>query len=449
MKQGGETIQKRETIQNRETLQPETQSGLNPDLLKACIHCGMCLPACPTYLATGSEAESPRGRLYMMGQWQQGNITGVQLSPHLNQCLGCQACQTACPSGVQYGELLFQSRETLQKEGVASRSFPQFLKRQVKRFSFQYLLPFPKRLKWLMQGLRLYQKTPLSALMRQSGLLSLLGLSHMEALMPQVPEKPSPLDAGMTFGDPRNPGVALMTGCVMDALYHPVHQATIEVLVANDYFVMIPPQNCCGALAHHAGETDIALSLAEKNVSQMMGSPVWIVLNSAGCGATMKDYGHLLHSEEAKTFSSKVIDIMALLSKKPLKQPSQPLNLTVTYHPPCHLHHAQGVKQEPLDVLDQIPGLKRVPLAEADQCCGSAGIYNIEQPELSQEILARKLDNLEKTGAEVVVSGNPGCMLQLVSGLNQRGVDMTVMHPIELLAMAYRSGAEADEVIKK
>lgn len=440
MRPGGEIIEK-----ESQEVQPEAISSLNPDLLKACIHCGMCLPSCPTYLATGSEAESPRGRLYMMGQWQQGNITGAQLSPHLNQCLGCQACQTACPSGVQYGELLFQSRETLQKEGLASRSLTAFLQRQVKRLAFQSLLPFPKRLKMLTQGLRLYQKTPLSSFIRQTGLLSLLGLSSSEALMPKVPEKNSPLDAGMTFGDPRNPGVALMTGCVMDALYHPVHQATIEVLVANDYFVMIPPQTCCGALAHHAGETDIAFSLAEKNVQQMMGSPVWIVLNSAGCGATMKEYGHMLGSEEAKTFSKKVIDIMALLSKKPLKSPTKPLNLTVTYHPPCHLHHAQGVKQEPLDVLDQVPGLKRVPLPEADQCCGSAGIYNIEQPELSQEILARKLDHLEKTGAEVVVSGNPGCMLQLVAGLKKRGVDMTVMHPVELLAMAYRTGSEADE----
>ena len=440
MRPGGEIIEK-----ESQEVQSEAISSLNPDLLKACIHCGMCLPSCPTYLATGSEAESPRGRLYMMGQWQQGNITGAQLSPHLNQCLGCQACQTACPSGVQYGELLFQSRETLQKEGLASRSLTAFLQRQVKRLAFQSLLPFPKRLKMLTQGLRLYQKTPLSSFIRQTGLLSLLGLSSAEALMPKVPEKNSPLDAGMTFGDPRKPGVALMTGCVMDALYHPVHQATIEVLVANDYFVMIPPQTCCGALAHHAGETDIALSLAEKNVQQMMGSPVWIVLNSAGCGATMKEYGHMLGSEEAKTFSKKVIDIMALLSKKPLKSPTKPLNLTVTYHPPCHLHHAQGVKQEPLDVLDQVPGLKRVPLPEADQCCGSAGIYNIEQPELSQEILARKLDHLEKTGAEVVVSGNPGCMLQLVAGLKKRGVDMTVMHPVELLAMAYRTGSEADE----
>jgi glycolate oxidase iron-sulfur subunit len=381
----------------------------------------------------------------MMGQWQQGNIQGAQLSPHLEQCLGCQACQTACPSGVQYGELLFQSREILQNAGGTprsiNRSLKQWLTRQIKRFSFQYLLPYPKRLNLLTQGLRLYQKTPLSSVVRQSGLLSLLGLSHAEGLMPQVPETASPLDAGMTFGNPRHPGVALMTGCVMDALYHPVHQATIEVLVANDYFVMIPPQTCCGALAHHAGESDIARALAEKNVSQMLGGPVWIVLNSAGCGASMKDYGHLLNTDEAKAFSSKVIDVMALLSKKPLKRPSQPLNLTVTYHPPCHLHHAQGVKQEPLDVLDQVPGLTRVPLPEADQCCGSAGIYNIEQPELSQEILARKLDNLEKTGAEVVVSGNPGCMLQLVSGLRQRGVEMTVMHPIELLALAYRSGS--------
>jgi glycolate oxidase iron-sulfur subunit len=409
---------------------------LDPEKLKACIHCGMCLPACPTYQLTGSEAESPRGRLFLMKKMMEGELTDPkQLSRHLDPCLGCQACQTACPSGVSYGELLFQSREQL-----TSTQKP--FQRKLKRWVLQHLLPNADRLNALTFLLRLYQALGLKTLAQHTVLKLSPKLSRLEAMLPKLLKR-TPLNPGMSFGNFDGERVALFTGCVMDAFYNPIHWATIDVLVANQYYVSIPEQTCCGALAHHAGETDIAQTLAKENLRQILKTnPDWIVLNSAGCGATLRDYLHLLANDpvygpKAKVFSAKVVDIMELLAKKPLKPMSKPLQKTVTYHAACHLHHAQKVQTAPEQVLSQIPGLTLVPLTEFDTCCGSAGVYNVEQPELSDEILATKVHHLKATQAEVVVTGNPGCLLQIEGGLRQKGIPMQVLHPIELLAYAY------------
>ncbi len=424
---------------------PNDHSGEQLDKLKACIHCGFCLPVCPTYRITGSEAESPRGRLYLMKGLlddtlpKEKRLSHEQVIPHLDQCLGCMACQTACPSGVEYGHLLTLTRETLNRKrgGMA---------RWLKRLVFRHILPDHSLLLFLGFWLRLYQQSGLQAVIRKSGMFKLFpGLAYQESLLPCIP-KHRPLTAGLSFGNPDGERVALMTGCVMDVFYNPVHWATIEVLAANDYYILIPEQTCCGALAHHDGEADIATDLARRNVKAMLASnPDWIVVNSAGCGSTMKEYTEILKNDpilaqKAQVFSQITIDIMALLAQTKLKPFRRELGQTVTYHAACHLHHAQRVRTEPEQVLSQIPGLTLIPLTDASMCCGSAGIYNLEHPDLSREILAEKTRHLLATGADTVVTGNPGCLLQIQKGLQDAGqAGITVKHPVELLAAAYRS----------
>jgi glycolate oxidase iron-sulfur subunit len=404
----------------------------------------MCLPACPTYGITGSEAESPRGRLFLMGQFDKGQITAEQLKPHLDACLGCVACQTACPSGVQYGYLLTAHRQNL-------ASLTPWWQRAAKRFAFRWVLPNKGVLNRLTPVLRWGQQQvmnpdtpkPLYKTL-QRWVANTPELSWLWRLLPPVPQQASPFAAGQTFGEAGNPIVALMTGCMMDALYHRTHQATIDVLVTNGYQVIIPPQTCCGALALHAGEKDIALHLAKQNLTDALLSADYVVLNSAGCGATLKEYDHLLagdaqYASRASQLSQKVVDVMVLLAQKPLKTLPKPdadcLPLRVTYHGACHLHHAQNIKTEPFAVLTQLPGIDLVPLPGFDRCCGSAGIYNVEQPELSQLLLDEKMDNVTLTEAQVVLAGNPGCLVQMQAGL--QGKPVALLHPVELIAYCY------------
>lgn len=405
--------------------------------LKACIHCGMCLPSCPTYGITGSEAESPRGRLYLMKSLLQPDKTGTELSvqavqPHLDQCLGCLSCQTTCPSGVQYGELLTASREVIRQQ----ESFN--ILRWVKRLIFQYLLPYRQRLNKLAWFLKIYQQSGIQELLRKLHLFTLLPfIAHQESLLPTVPKQYKSLNRDMVFGSESGIPVVLFVGCVMDTFYNPVHWDTIQVMVANGYRVFIGEQTCCGALAHHAGERDIVTSLAQKNVAAILkNNPRYIIINSAGCGSTLKEYSHLLNTDEAASFSEKVVDIMTLLSQKPLalKAGEDDLPLKVTYHAACHLHHAQGVHTEPLSVLEQLPNVQLQPLKDASMCCGSAGIYNLEHPDLSEPILDEKISHVLNTKADVLVTGNPGCLLQIEKGLREVGSTIQLMHPVSLIA---------------
>lgn len=415
---------------------------LELDKLKACIHCGMCLPACPTYRVTGSEAESPRGRLYLMKKMIDGELEKPQqLSSHLDQCLACHACETVCPSGVQYGSLLLNTREQLSKKQP-------WLLRQFKRFNYQFILPNHGILKLIAGTFRFYQKSGLKQLLHSLGLLNLFpSLQHLESLTPTLNEPYKEIKAGQSYGNPDGIKVVLFTGCVMDVLYNPVHWATINVLVSNNCYVTIPKQTCCGALAHHGGEVDITKALARENIDHILtDNPDYIVINSGGCGSTLKDYGHLLDTPEAKHFSEKTVDIMELLATlnadKKLTMPAYPVKTTVAYHASCHLHHVQGVKTEPLEILNQIMDLKLVPLPDADMCCGSAGVYNVEHPELANDILAMKMKNIETVFKEekidTLVTGNPGCLLQLEKGCKDAGIHLTLKHPVELLAQAYR-----------
>jgi glycolate oxidase iron-sulfur subunit len=453
---------------------PSTPHTLVLDGLNACIHCGICLPACPTYKATGSEAESPRGRLYLMQKLLTEEITAEAVEPHLDNCLACHGCETVCPSGVQYGKLLMETREVL---AHSDRS----LEHRFKRLIFRWLLPKPGLLRLGGTLLRFYQCSGLQRWVRASGLLKLIpNLAAREALTPIVPEHRM-LSPGQVFGDPTGELVVLPLGCIMDVFYNPVHWDTITVLTANGYRVHIPENACCGALAHHAGDVDITRSLAVSMMEKLLRpNPRWIVMNSAGCGSSMKEYPHLLAGdatqvEIARRFAEKVVDVTELLAQKPLAPFQRTLDNRIAYHAACHLYHVQGVKTQPVALLEQIPGVTLVPLQNAEACCGSAGIYNIEHPELSQEILAAKMDTiravclpklpqqdavsnplvnvmtspltdacltsamvLEKP-VDTIATGNPGCLLQLEKGVREAGLPLQIRHPISILAEAYRS----------
>lgn len=418
---------------------------LSIDKLNACVHCGLCLPTCATYLATGSEAESPRGRIYLMRKWVEGSITdGKKIKPYLDHCLACHACETVCPSGVQYGELLFQAREHLAVHDKSSKNV-------FKRFVFNTVLPNASFLNTTQKSLKLYQQSGLQNFVRNLKVLNIIpDIAQQESLLPEIPEYDA-LKPGMRFGNVTDPLVVLMTGCVMDAFFNPIHWKTIFVLVKNGYQVLIPEQTCCGALAHHAGEAEIAKELATQNIDTVLvDKPEWIVLNSAGCGSTMQAYGHLFSDTEkqegASHFASKVIDVMALLSKKPLEEfPNiKHKPQTILYHAACHLYHVQKVRQEPIETLRQLPETTVIPLENIELCCGSAGIYNLEYPELANEMLAIKLESVISTlrkapnpSEATLVSGNPGCLMQLAKGLKERDLALTLKHPIEVLAEAY------------
>lgn len=422
---------------------PSPKSPLTLDLekLNACIHCGMCLPACPTYRVTGSEAESPRGRLYLMKKALAGELSVPDIQPHLDQCLACHGCETVCPSGVQYGSLLMETRAHW--KSTPFRGISGWLKRLI----FAHVLPRHNLLLGLGGLLRVYQRSGLQAGLRRLGWLQTFpALAHQEQLLPAVPPHRA-LHGGLSFGNPSGEHIALWVGCVMDVFYNPVHWDTLTVLAANGYHITIPPPHCCGALAHHAGDVDITRTLARQNIDRLLPSnPRWIVVNSAGCGSSMKDYGQLLaddpqYAKKAADFAARTVDILELLAQKPLAKFKQAVPLTVTYHAACHLHHVQRIQEQPLQLLAQIPGLTLVPLTDMSACCGSAGIYNLEHPELSQDILRQKMAHIQNAhihGAQAVLTGNPGCLLQLQKGLNDAQLPMAVRHPISLLADAYR-----------
>lgn len=417
-------------------------------LLEACIQCGMCLSSCPTYQVTGSEAESPRGRIHLVDLWQQHALTATAIQPHINQCLGCRSCETACPSNVQYGELLNTTRYLLMQQG-STHWFA-----GIKRWLLAVVLPSIQWLQVARLGALLYQTTGVRWLVQRLGVLNLLpaSLQAMEALCPPVAWQDAPaLKAGQRFGAATAPLVCLPVGCVMNVFMADIHYATIQVMVALGYQVLIPPLPCCGALAHHAGERSLAQqqAMATVEVWQQWQMPVTtpIVMNSAGCGAHYKELTHLFANTEAgyplvEAFSQQVLDIHEwLLPQLPTLQallksttnPQQP-KIKAIYQPACHLYHAQQVHTQPMLLLQQLPNIEWVPLPDATLCCGSAGIYNIEQPQLSTQVLEAKLDAIEQTQATVLVVANPGCYLQLRKGLQQRGIAMEILHPLQLIA---------------
>jgi glycolate oxidase iron-sulfur subunit len=404
-----------------------------------CVHCGICLPACPTYRVLGQEMDSPRGRLYLMRAAAEGRIgLSENFVLHMDRCLGCRGCETACPSGVPFGRLLEEVR------GQIGRKVPRPRSRRLLGRLILGTFPDRRRLAFALAVLRLYQRSGLQILTRAIGVLRPFPrLAAMERLLPalaapageRVPSRLEP-------SGPSRGSVALLTGCIQAQLFPEVNAATARLLARAGYTVLSPPeQGCCGALHLHWGDRGQARRLARANLAAFGGSD-WVVTNAAGCGTTLRDYGHLLAGEPAAAgLAERVRDVAELLATA-LPGPRQPLPLTATYHEPCHLVHGQRVREAPRALLRAIPGLRLVELPEADLCCGSAGVYNLLEPEIAGRLLARKLDRIAATGAEVVVSGNPGCLLQLRQGLAERGLPIRAHHPVELLAWSVEGRVE-------
>jgi len=410
-----------------------------PELYQ-CVHCGLCLNQCPTYRALRLEPESPRGRIHLVKAAAEGRIDLTErFKDHLYLCLLCRACETACPSGVQYGRIAETAREQLGPPGTP-------LARSVLNFVFTQLLPYPNRLKLAARFLRLYQRSGLQLLTR-----SLLPkkLREMDSMLPSIPQNFFEPKAHMlsAIGE-RRARVAMLNGCVMPLLFGDVNEATVRVLRRNGCDVIFPTnQICCGALNTHNGESVAAKAMARQNIDAFLAADIdAIIVNAAGCGAAMKEYGYLLrddatYAERAKRFGSLVKDASEFLADLGLVGKLAPLEMSVTYQDPCHLAHGQRVRSQPRMLLQSIPRIKFTEADGSDRCCGSAGIYNITHPGMSQHLLKEKMQSIAQTNAQAVVAPNPGCMLQLRYGAQQYGPSVKVYHLMDLLDRAY---TEAD-----
>ncbi|MDI3340400.1 MAG: (Fe-S)-binding protein [Sphaerobacter sp.] len=417
------------------------------DVIRSCVHCGLCLPSCPTYVMTRRERSSPRGRIWLMKEVSEGKLDLLDplFEEEMYLCLNCRACEAVCPSGVKYGEIVEASRAQIEQ---ARQPAPKV--RLLRKLVFHFLFTDMRRFRAASAALRLYQRSPLPRLLERSGLLTRLGLAEAHKLMPTVSARfVVPSGETMPAQGTWRGRVGLFTGCIMSTAYADIHQATIRVLTRNGYEVtLINGQGCCGALHVHAGDPNAGRALARKNIDAFDNPHLdAIIVNAAGCGAALKEYGHLLkddpaYAERAAAFASRVQDVTEFLAAQGLSAEPGPLPITVTYQEPCHLAHAQRITRQPRHLLKAIPELRLVEMPESSLCCGSAGIYNLMRPEMASALLARKLDNALSTGAGVIVSANPGCMLQLTAGLRARGDSRPVLHLVEVLDRAY-AAAEA------
>lgn len=418
----------------------------------ACVHCGLCLPVCPTYKQLGNENDSPRGRIYLMRAVAEGRLTQTPAyNKHIDLCLGCRACETVCPSGVPFGRLLETARAEIvdaqnQQVAPALREkdlFMEFVLTQI--FTRPYLL----KVVWAFS--RLFQRSGLANLL--AGLFEnmpgmqfpLRLLVQAQSNLAKAKEKLGVKESSPFTTSATTRKVAQFSGCVMEGMFSETNQATSRVLAANGCQVAFPAnQQCCGALHAHSGLHETAVKLAKANIdafgNQHSDEP--IIINAAGCGAMLKEYGDLLagdaqYAERARAFSRRVQDISEFLAKLPVKQ-GNALPVKVTYDAPCHLYHGQNVRQQPIDLIKSIPGVEFVPLVGSENCCGSAGIYNVTHTEMANKVLADKIENIKKTGAQILVTGNPGCAMHIATGLEEAGIDILILHPAELLDLSYR-----------
>lgn len=417
------------------------------DLLRACVHCGMCLPSCPTYRETGDEASSPRGRLWLMSAVADGKLSLLDdvFGEQMYQCLNCRACEAVCPSGVQYGPLVEASRAQLEQHR-ARPWWQQLLRSSVMSWPFNDV----RRMRAGARGLRVYQKSGASKLLRRMGILRLMRLENLERMVPDIDEAPIAPGKDAWVPNASLANAHVFNGCVMSAVFPDVNRATGRVLAHNGYATDVPAgQGCCGAIYSHTGMPNQARELARKNIEafEQAGDGA-IVVNAAGCGSALKEYGHLLKddpdwSERAKTFASRVVDVNELLDQQPLVPPTHRIDAKVTLQEPCHLVHAQRISAQPRSLLRQIPGLELVEMHESSLCCGSAGIYNITRPHMADALGDRKATNAIATGADAVVTSNPGCHMQLRTSLLRNGSEQPVEHIVSLLDEAY-GGKAAD-----
>jgi glycolate oxidase iron-sulfur subunit len=406
------------------------------EIIDKCVHCGFCLPVCPTYVLWNEEMDSPRGRIYLMKLASEGAATmTTQWVSHFDTCLGCMACMTACPSGVDYGKLIEATRAQIERQHP--RSLGEKLHR---RFLFE-VFTRPDRLRFIRWPLLAYQKSGLQSLVRGSGLLNLFpkSLRAMEALMPKLGTNERVAEVTPAQGTKRQ-RVGLLLGCVQREFFPEVNAATARVLAAEGCEVVAPKeQPCCGALMVHAGEENGAVALARKTIDVFEKAIVDIIVtNAAGCGSNVKEYGHLLRDDpnyaaRAKAFAAKCKDISEVLTTLEPRAKRNPLSVRVAFHDSCHLQHAQGVRSQPRQLLSGIPGVELTEIPESAICCGSAGIYNLVQPNAANALGDRKAQLIVPLSAEVVATGNPGCLLQLQSSLARAGHAMPVVHTIQIL----------------
>lgn len=420
-------------------------------LLDDCVHCGFCLPSCPTYLLFGEEMDSPRGRIYLMREGLDGEPMTESMVRHFDLCLGCLACQTACPSGVQYEKLIEATRPQIE------RRYPRPLPDRLLRTLIYSLFPYRRRLQRTVPLLRLFESSGLRALLRRSEVLRLLPhhLRAMEELLPPAPPTAPAIPADTPAQGAERARVAVLLGCVQGAFFPDVNAATVRVLAAEGCRVLAPSsQGCCGALSLHAGREEEAMRLARRTIDTFEATRSdYVAVNVAGCGSAMKEYGNLLrddqlYADRAASFSARVRDVSELLEELGPIAHRHPLPLEVVYHDACHLAHGQGITVQPRDSLRRVPGisLHEVP-AERVICCGSAGTWNLLQPEPARALGDRKAQNVAASGAQVLVTSNPGCLLQISAALRRTGISLPAVHTIQIIDAAIR-GAGPEEFLR-
>lgn len=412
-------------------------SGLS-ELIDDCVHCGFCLPTCPTYVLWGQEMDSPRGRIHLMGQRAEGAELSGPMVEHFDRCLGCMACVTACPSGVRYDRLIEATRERVEQE------HPRRFSDRAVRAAIFALFPYPRRLRLLRGPLRAYQRSGLQQIVRRSDPLRRISpsVAAMERLAPPLGRRVR-LPERVTARGGRRATVGMLTGCVQSEFFPGVNAATARVLALEGCDVVIPEgQGCCGALSLHSGRAEEARRFARRTIEKFESVDV-LVVNAAGCGSAMKEYGELLEGEpawarRAAALSARTRDLSEFLVELGPRAERHPLALTVAYHDACHLAHAQGVRAQPRELLRGIPRLLIREIADPEVCCGSAGTYNLLQPEAAEQLGDRKAENVRATGAELLVAANPGCSLQIATALRRSGRDIAVAHTAQVLDASLR-----------
>jgi glycolate oxidase iron-sulfur subunit len=431
---------------------PAPVAGIDMDLVRDCIHCGLCLPKCPTFRALHHEGDSPRGRMWQIKEASLGLVAfdDPRFQAHIYQCFNCRACETACPSGVQFGTVMEMARALTPPQNRRDRT--------VRALLLNGLLPHPGRLRvagWLY---RLSRAARVPALLRRSGIWKVLPLGKFAAFPPvgDIALRRMPLPALTPAQGKRRARIGLLTGCIQDEMFRGTNRRTALALAANGYDVVVPAQRvCCGALASHAGEAKTAERLAAGTMEAFSRTRLdAVIVNAAGCGSNMKEYEVQLRQDEHRrqagaAFSQTVKDASEFLIDGGMRPPTRRIRLRVAYQDPCHLVHGQRVHQQPRQVLKMIPGIDLVEMKEPDWCCGSAGVYNLTHPDIAEQALAWKVRHIVESGAQVIASANPGCILQIGMGLQRAGHDVPVVHVMDLLGWAYGDETQQPPVVRQ
>ncbi len=422
-------------------------AGIDYELFMDCVHCGLCLGSCPTYVETGDENDGPRGRIYLWRAVNDGRLAPTpEVHHHLELCLECRACESACPSGVQYGKIIGSYKRAMAGRRPAAPTL-----NWLQRWLLFHLTPYAGRMRRALAPLRLLQRAGLGGLVRQVGRFLPRSLRLLQEIVPTLEPHYGSLPEMLPAEGKRRARVALFLGCAADAFFPQTNLATARVLQKNGCEVWVPrAQGCCGALHHHAGLEGPARQFAAANCAafgRQLGDVDAVINNAGGCGPVLKEYGELLADTPSAgagaAFAKKVRDVSEFLVELGPIAPTHPLPIRATYHDACGLGHAQKIRQPPRQLLGLIPGLELVPLAESEHCCGAAGSYNLTQPEMSARLGTRKAENILATGARAVIAGNVGCLLQILRHLRGRAPDLWVAHPVDALWASY-SGARPD-----